>query len=428
MKYLPLLPLLCSATAWAQITGTLIGDVSDGAMGTPIPGALVRATSPSLMGREEVRTDGDGRFRATFLPPGRYALEFEAPGYVRGLRAGVILPLAKTIRVNAALWRHGTLVALNKSEASTSLIDLATGKVIATLPVGDGPHEVDVSPDGRRAAVANYGRRTPGSTLTLLDIPQARVERTLQLGHQRPHGIAWLPDGRTLVVTAEESRALLVVDVEAGRVVRAIPTGQEISHMVALSPAGDRAYVTSLRSGTLTAIDLGRGEVVGVVATGRGAEGVALTPDGREVWVTNRGEDTVAVVDARSLAVRAHLKAGSFPIRVQITPDGERALVSNAKGGDVWVYDVAARREVRRIPMKHAGDKAAGRLFGDRMGEGPVPIGISIRPDGRHAYVANAHADVIAVVDLDRLEVVRILRAGHEPDGLGWSPRAVLTR
>ena len=35
-----------------------------------------------------------------------------------------------------------TLVVANKAEATVSLIDLEQGEVVATLPTGEGPHEV----------------------------------------------------------------------------------------------------------------------------------------------------------------------------------------------------------------------------------------------------------------------------------------------
>ena len=50
-----------------------------------------------------------------------------------------------------------TLVVLNKSEHTASLIDPDSGKTLAKLPVGRGPHEVIVSPDGRTAYVSNFG-------------------------------------------------------------------------------------------------------------------------------------------------------------------------------------------------------------------------------------------------------------------------------
>jgi len=55
----------------------------------------------------------------------------------------------------------GTLVVLNKSEATASLIDLATGKVPRPLPTGEGPHEAATSPDGRLVLVANYALARP---------------------------------------------------------------------------------------------------------------------------------------------------------------------------------------------------------------------------------------------------------------------------
>src|SRR5438270_5986590 len=89
------------------------------------------------------------------------------------------------------------LIVLNKAQATASIISLADGRTIATMPVGDGPHEVAVSPDGSLAVAANYGGRTPGNSLTVLDLRARRPLRTIDLGtYQRPHGIAWMPDGK----------------------------------------------------------------------------------------------------------------------------------------------------------------------------------------------------------------------------------------
>jgi YVTN family beta-propeller protein len=323
----------------------------------------------------------------------------------------------------------GTLVVLNKAEASASLIDLASGRVAATVKTGQGPHEVAISPDGRKAVVTNYGGQQPGSTLTVIDLPGARVERTISLGtHRRPHGILFAPGGRELLVTAEDSRALLVVDAKTGKVARAITTGQDVSHMVAVAPDGRRAYVANIGSGNMTAIDLAAGKVVSHVETGAGAEGIAVTPDGRSVWVTNRDADNVAIVDAAKLEVVARVPAPSFPIRVQITGNGREAVVSCAKTGEVRVFDTGKRTEVARLAMQGGATSGDGRLFGDRFGKSPVPIGIVIPPSGGRAYVASAHADEVVAIDLATRRIVARHRTGREPDGLGWSPMTVKAR
>lgn len=52
----------------------------------------------------------------------------------------------------------GTLVVSNMNDHTATLIDAATGRVRATLPTGEGPHEVAISRDGRWAFVTLQGR------------------------------------------------------------------------------------------------------------------------------------------------------------------------------------------------------------------------------------------------------------------------------
>ncbi|HEX9801037.1 MAG TPA: YncE family protein [Thermoanaerobaculia bacterium] len=314
-----------------------------------------------------------------------------------------------------------TLVVANKAEATVSLVDLAPGTVVATLPTGDGPHEVGVSSDGRFALVANYGTgAAPGSSLTLVDVAAARVVRTIDLGeYRRPHGVAWL-DARRALVTAEANRALLEVDVETGAVLRAVATGQEVSHMVVATTDGARAFVANIGSGSITAIDLARGEKLADVATGDGAEGIALARGDRELWVTNRGADTVTVIDAASLERLAEIASPGFPIRAAATPLGT-VLVTHARGGHLAVYSLAERAEAGRASFDLAALGGEGRLFGNRFGASSVPIGVVVSADGALAYVAHANADAVTEVDLATLRVTRTLRAGKEPDGMGWT-------
>ena len=317
----------------------------------------------------------------------------------------------------------GTLVVLNKAEASASLIDLTSGEVVATLPTGVGPHEVAASPDGRLAVVTNYGsREQAGSSLTVLDIPAARVLRTIDLGDDhKPHGIQFLGESNRVAVTVEDSKAVLLVDIDTGKILSRMETAQEISHMLAVTPDGKRAFVANIGSGSVTVLDLAAGKLLANVPTGEGAEGIDITPDGRQVWITNRAADTITVLDAASLAILETIPSASFPIRAQVTPDGKSVLVSHARSGDVAVFDATTRKELRRIPMELTAEVTEGRLFGGRFGESSVPIGILIHPDGRQAYVANANADIISIVNLDTWTTDGFLTAGKEPDGLAYS-------
>lgn len=335
----------------------------------------------------------------------------------------IALTLALGTFLFAGALQAGTLVVANKAEATVSLVNLASGKVVATLPVGTGPHEVAISQDGRLALIANYGTGPqPGSTLTLIDVPSAKVVKTIDLGeHRRPHGMVFLGNARALV-TSEAGKNLLDVDVQAGKVTRAIPTGQEVSHMVAVTPDGSRAFVANIGSGSITAIDLKEGKKIADVQTGAGAEGIAVTPDGKQVWVTNREADTVSVVDAFTLKIMKTIEAPSFPIRAEATPDGKQVLVSLAKSGDLAVFSTAGPALEKRVKLEAtAAADQSGRLMG-QFGNSSVPIGIEIAPDGKRAYIAHANADQISIFDLTEGKRIGFLTAGKEPDGMGMSP------
>jgi YVTN family beta-propeller protein len=327
--------------------------------------------------------------------------------------------------VAAAAEPTGTLLVLNKSDDTVSLVDLATKDIRATLPTGDGPHEVAVSPDGRAAVVTNYGdSQRPGNSLTVIDVPAKKVVRTIDLGdYSRPHGIAWL-QGDDVAVTVEASKALLVVNASEGKVKHAIATDQVGSHMVAVSPKHRRAFTANIGSGSTTVVDLASNKRLTDVATGKGAEGIAVAPDGSEVWVTNRDADTVSVVDPATLRITATLEPGQIPIRVKFTPDGTRALISNARSGDVAVFDTVTKKLVGRIPMQAAGEQLPrndSRPMVSQFGDGPVPVGILMPEPLSVAFVANTNADTVTVIDLDTLKIVGRLKAGREPDGLGYS-------
>src|SRR5918994_1391644 len=323
----------------------------------------------------------------------------------------------------------GTLLVLNKSDNTVSLINVATGTAVATIPTGAGPHEVAVSPNGRIAVVANYGtQQAAGSSLTVIDVAAGKQLKTIDLGeYRRPHGIEWLR-GNEIVVTAEGNKALLIVDIESGKVTAAVTTDQNVSHMVVLARRSNKAFVANIGSGSVTVVDLKTRQKISDIVTGAGAEGIDISPDEKEVWVTNRAANTVSVIDVTTLKILATLESKDFPIRVKFAPGGKHVLVSNARSGDVAVFDAVTRKEVRRIPMMlkvAEGSTSGQRLFGNQFGQSPVPVGILVNPKLSHAFVANTNADIVTMIDLKTWQVTGRLTAGKEPDGLGYSPVTV---
>lgn len=322
-----------------------------------------------------------------------------------------------------------TLLVVRKSDGALDFIDPGSGLRLASVPLGHAPHEVSVSPDGRRAVVSNYGtREQPGSTLSLVDLEQPREVRRIDLApHTRPHGVAWYAPDR-VAVTTEGSRHLLVVEPDSGRIVRAIPTDQEVSHMVAVGPGDARAYVANIGSGTLTALDLVEGRKLADIVTGRGSEAIAVTPDGREVWVGAREDGHLAIVSTDRLEVTEKVPLPGIPIRIAMTPDGRTAFVSCAGSSEVVAIETATRRERGRaridLPLAPG---ATERPYARIAAGSALPVGLLVSRDGRNVYVAATMADAVLRLDTRDVAVQQTVAVGGEPDGLaltGVLPRA----
>ena len=305
------------------------------------------------------------------------------------------------------------LLVGNKSDDTVWRISLDDGSRTGVFASAPGPHELAILPDGRTAVVTAYGHDKAGSTLTVLD-PAAGASRSIGLGrHGRPHGLRVLPGGDVLVTT-EESHALLRVDPVAGEVVSAIDVGDGVGHMVAVSRDGAVAYVSKIAAGTVLRVDVAAGRVTHEVASGDGAEGIEVAPDG-SVWVTNRGEDTVTVHDPDTLAKSATLDSAGFPIRVAFTADGRHALVTNARARTMTVFDAATRALVATVALRPQGSESGQSM----LGQGPMPIGVVADPRRPRVYVAISGADRIAVVDTDGWRVLDYWATGRQPDALG---------
>lgn len=303
----------------------------------------------------------------------------------------------------------GTLVVTNKGAATATILDVASGRILATLPTGEGPHEVVLTADGRIAVVTDYGARTAGSTLTVIDVPGLRVARTISLApYTRPHGIVVLPGDSLVAVTSETSRQVVLADLRTGEVVGAVATGAAGSHMVGVAADGIRAWTGDIGSNTVTELDLRAGRAVRAIAVPAQPEAVNVTPDGREVWVGSNATGRVSVVDTRTGEVTAAAEGFSWPYRVLFSPDARTVWIPDYRGESLRVLDRATRRELQRVAFPGGG-----------------PQGIAITPDGRFVLLSMSAEGRVAVLDAATRAVVRHLAVGETPDGVAYTARVV---
>lgn len=326
----------------------------------------------------------------------------------RVARCALMVCLATPLPVAAQV-----LVAGNKPANTVTLVDLASGRTLATLPTGLGPHEAAASSDGRWAVVTDYGTGPqPGRTLTLVDVSARSVAATIDLGeHRRPHGVQFLPGDTLLAVTVEANQAVLLVHVPSRSVRRVFPTNQAGSHMVSVRRDGQVGYTANIGSHSVTEINFVTGATRGIGVANQ-PEGVGVRPDGGEVWAASNTAGVISVVNTRDWTVATAIPVGERAYRISFTPDGALAVASLTASSRVRVYDANTRVEVATIEIP--GQSSASTLAQG----GAQPVGIAYSADSRFAYVACQGINAVAVIDLRERRLLRTIPVGPGPDAV----------
>lgn len=330
---------------------------------------------------------------------------------------GALAPAA--VHAQARATPAGTIVTSNMNDNTASVIDAASGRVLATLPTGTGPHEVAISHDGRWAAVSNYGsRQAPGNSITIIDVAHATVTRTLDLGeHRRPHGMAFLPGDSLLAVTSEVSQAILIVNAASGAVVRVRPTGGRLTHMLAVSADGRRMITANIGSGTISLLRPLGADSATTIAVAAAPEGIAISPDGRTGWAGSDRDSVVVVVDLdRALPVDT-LRGFGLPYRLAVTPDGRKVVITDPVRAEVRIVDAATRRALRTLHIDGDSLVSTAEVPGS-----PSPEGVTISRDSRWAFVTLQGRNRVITIDLDAARIVSSAPTGTWSDGVGFSP------
>jgi DNA-binding beta-propeller fold protein YncE len=323
--------------------------------------------------------------------------------------------------------RAGMLVVANQQGASATVLDAATLKPIVTLPVGVGPHEVAVSPDGRWAVVTNYGNRdVQGNTLSVIDLAAATptVVRTIDLGeYHRPHGAAFVASGTKLLVTSETSERLVVVDFASGRVDTALATNGRGSHMVTTQRDGRRAWTANMTDGTVTEFDVDRRRTTRTYPAAPMDEAIAATPGGVQLWVGSNTEHTVTIIDPTPGTKLTELKGFGLPYRIGISRTGRLAIVNDPVLNTIWLYELGSNKELARLEVareKGLGPITANPTAGIATTAGPE--GVTFDPIADFAYVTLHGTNQVVAVDLGARKLAGFGNVGDGPDGIAYSP------
>ena len=130
---LVLLALLVVASPLAaqERTGSIAGTVKDSS-GAILPGAIVEATSPSLVGTQTAVADGQGAYRFPALTPGVYEITATLQGFTVAKVPDVRLAIGQALKIDLAL-AVATLTESVQVTAVSPVIDVKQNAATASI-------------------------------------------------------------------------------------------------------------------------------------------------------------------------------------------------------------------------------------------------------------------------------------------------------
>lgn len=309
-----------------------------------------------------------------------------------------------------------SLLALSKADHVLAIIDPVTLEIKARIPVGQDPHEVIASPDGRTAYVTIYG----GGSLHELNVIDLINQKPLKNIDTRPlwgpHGIEFV-EGKVWF-SAEGSKAVGRYDPESNSLDWSMGTGEDRTHMLYVRSDGKEIYTTNVNGGTVSILTAPeppastsqpgpprpRNEwTQTVIPTARGSEGFDVSPDGQELWTASSDNGQITIIDLSAKKQSAQFDAQTQGAnRLKFTPDGSMVFITSLRQGDAIIFDAKTRKEIKRLPIGHGA------------------AGIQMDPDGKRAFLACTPDNDIVVVDLGTLTITGHIALGG-PDGMAWA-------
>jgi YVTN family beta-propeller protein len=314
-----------------------------------------------------------------------------------------------TASASKPLALHARIVQTNSAGDNVHIIDPASNKVVGEIVGIEVGHGAAAAPDGSRLYVSNEA----DSTLDVVDARTLRVMSKVKLtGH--PNNISISRDGRRVYVAIREGSGVVdVVDTASLTLAKSIPI-QGAVHNTYVTPDGRHVIAGSIAGKTLTVIDQPTEEIAWVMEFDLGVRPMAFeaNADGstKRMFVQLTELNGFAVVDfaTHEEITRIELpklppgkepvyEGGNASHGLAVSSDNKRLIVDSRLNSAVYVYSLPDLKLLGGIDV------------------GIAPDWVTLTPDGKTAYVANAGSNDVSVVDMVGLREVTRIPVGQVP-------------
>lgn len=284
-----------------------------------------------------------------------------------------------------------------------------------SLPLGDFPLNMALSPDQKRLAVTNNGQSK--QTIQLFDVASERLLSEIVIPKSWV-GIRFSPDGKRVYASGGNDNRIMVYDASGDKLTptdsimlgKAWPNRISVAG-IELSRDGQTLYAVTKDDSALYICNVQTGKTTQRIQLPHEAYTCLRAPAGDELYISLWGGSSVLVYDPKQGKTTDRITTGDHPNDMIISKSGKYLFTANANDNSVSIIDLATRRVVETLNTALYPDSPAGS----------TPNGLALSPDGKTLLVANADNNCLAVFDVAKPGKSRSL--GFIPTG--WYPTSV---
>jgi YVTN family beta-propeller protein len=274
------------------------------------------------------------------------------------------IPDSEVVHGAAAAPDGSRLYLSNESTSTLDIVDTRTLRITKKIPLTGGPNNLSIRKDGRRVYVAITGAQ--GGVDVIDTVAQEKTKFIRVLGGV--HNTFITPDSKWVVAGSTGGSVATVIDTETERPAWSIhfeggvrpicfetnPDGSTKRMFAQITNLHGFAIVdwaTRKEVGRITLPDVPPAERNSEGIQGAPAHGIQISPDGKTLWSTSKINSHVYVYSMPDLKFLGGVRVGKVPDWITFTPDSKKLYVANAHDNVVSVIDVAARKEITKIKV-----------------------------------------------------------------------------
>ncbi|HEY4149662.1 MAG TPA: bifunctional YncE family protein/alkaline phosphatase family protein [Chitinophagaceae bacterium] len=283
-----------------------------------------------------------------------------------------------------------------------------------SLPLGDLPLNIAVSPSGKYIAVTNNGYSV--QSIQLIDPKKEKILDSIVIPKSW-FGLKFSADEKYLYASGGNDNRILQYAILHKKLLLKDSFALGKKWPEKISPGGididdERRllYVVTKENNSLYIVDLSTKAVQRIPLNGEGYT-CQLSPDKKELYISCWGCDKLLVFDTYNKIFSAEIPVGDNPNDLCLSKKGQYLYVANANDNSVSVIDILQRKTLETLNAALYPDAPTGSTTN----------GLALSADEKTLYIANADNNCLAVFDVSKPGFSR--SKGFIP--VGWYPTNV---